>query len=183
MNNQNQRKLDEIKARIARQSETSKHIKLIDVPYRGSRYDSICYHPLKNPNIVTAYDEAKASFLVQLHGWYDTAGMYQSEQTLSEIVIHPQLKKDLVKILYEIDKERDPYLLEALGTVLWVDKEGAAQNEDGSFDHKSEKVQQHDLDFMAQLKVLAQEIKFKDLGVVLNRTMNPAELIQHTYTG
>lgn len=183
MNNLNQRRLDEIKSRLAKQAEDNKHITLIEVPYRGSRYDWICYHPKKNPNVVTAYDEAKAAFLSQLHAWYDTVAMYQSEQTMSEIVVHKQLKKDVIKILAEIDQEHDPYLLEALGTVLWVDKEGAAQNEDGSFDHKSEKVQQHDLDFMSQLKTLAQEIKFKDLGVVLDRTLATKDLIQHTYTG
>ena len=183
MNVYEQRKLDAIKKRLEEQNKLTQHISLIDIPYRGSRHDWICYHPKKNPNVVTAYDEAKASFLTQLIGWYDTAHIYQSEQTLSEIVVTKQLKKDIARILDEIDKEHDPYLLEALGTILWVEKEGALQSEDGSFDHKSEKIQQHDIDFMYALKKLASEIKHYDLGIIIDKAYAPTELIQHTYTG
>ena len=82
----------------------------------------------------------------------------------------------------ELDRDKDPYALEALAELLW-DVEGAAQNVDGSFDHKSEKVQQHDLDFMSQIKKMAQEIKFEDLGIDIGKSLRPTDIVQHTYTG
>ena len=180
--NSNQRRLDELKERVDRGMEASRHVSLIDIPYRGSRTGFFVYHPKRNPNIETAYHEAKIAFLSQLTAWYDTCALYSGEQTLSEPVATKQLKKDIAKVVDELDRDKDPYALEALAELLW-DVEGAAQNVDGSFDHKSEKVQQHDLDFMSQIKKMAQEIKFEDLGIDIGKSLRPTDIVQHTYTG
>ena len=175
-------KLDSIRNDIAILREKTKHVKLIDIPYRGGRTSCFCYHPKTNPNFLTAYEEAKAELLLQIHGWLDVVRVYESEMNLSEKIVSDNDVRDIFKVIEEADKDRDPYILEALGEMIF-DKEGATQNEDGSFDHKSEKAQQHSLDFMAALKKRAQDIKFEDFGINIGKEVSKTDVIKHTWSG
>lgn len=155
---------------------------ILKTVYRGGRSSCFVFHPAKHWNLETRYNDAKAEFMRMLNNWYEVCELYQDEMTLSENVSPASLKKDVVKMVNEIDDSRDPYLLEGLAEFLW-DKEGGIQYEDGSFDGPSEKTQTHFLPTMAEVIQRAAEIKSIDLGIQLPHVTTAKNVSRRTWAG
>lgn len=149
--------------------------------YSGTRTSWRCYHPLKCQNSSKAFDFAKRNFMAELKAWYDVVELYSDEMPLSEPIFAKAFKKNIEKLLVEIEKERDPYLIESLSAVLW-DKEGSDLNEEGKYD-KSEKTSQHDLTSMQELKQMAEELRHQDFGVEAKKRIGESDLTQHGWGG
>lgn len=177
----NKPKLEAIKDRLEQARSANGKSPLLVLPYHGCRSGYFVYHPRKFPNFETAYQEARKVFMATLDSWYDVLELYHDDSPLSEKIITDAVKKDIKKILEELDKERNPYALESLAETLWM-KEGATQLSDGSFDGQSEKSTRHDLTMMQEIKRRAEELKHEDLGVKLEKPFN-APPIKHSWGG
>lgn len=178
-------KLDQMKLDLAaKQAAIASKPKIIEVPYHGCRTSWFCYHPKLNINLDTAFDEAMKSFMAQLTTWYDVCELVEDEVSVrsDKRIVTKDVKKDIKRMLQEIENIKDPYLVEALAMVLW-DKVGAEQATDGTFLPGSEKATHHDLTLMSELKQMAEDIRFEDLGIKLARSTGAAELNRRTFTG
>lgn len=161
-------KLDRLRDRMSQVNSQAGKPSLLNIPYHGSRTGYFVYHPRKFPNQTTAYDEARKVFATTLKSWYDVLELYHDDSPLSEKIITDAVKKDIQKILDEIEKGRNPYDLEALAELLW-NREGATQLEDGKFDGPSEKSTRHDLSWMSEIKRRAEELRHEDCGIILSK--------------
>jgi len=156
--------------------------KIIPVAYRGGRTSYFVFHPVLQWNIDTRYNVSKDNFLRQLNTWYEVCELYKDDMVLSENVTPKSLKRDVMKVIAEIDQTHDVYLLEALAESLW-DKEGAIQYEDGKFDGPSEKIQSHFLPMMSELSKRADELRAEDIGIRAPYQTTASMLNRRTWTG
>ncbi len=181
-----QSKLDQIRKTLAEEKAANERdvtpLLILKIPYYGARTGWRVYHPLKCYNPEKAFQFAKRNFMAELKAWYDVVQLYHDDMVLSEKVITEGVKKEVDKVLVEIDRAPDPYLLEALAEVLW-DKDGAVQLEDGVFDGPSEKTDRHELTMMVELRRRAEELKHLDLGVRLDKPTPSEQLVKHTWSG
>lgn len=157
-------------------------VQLLKTVYRGGRSSCFVFHPAKQPNLDTRYMESKAIFMSQLNTWYEVCELYRDDMVLSENITPASLKKDVLKMIAELDIEKDVYKLEALAEALW-DKDGAQQNADGSFEKGSEKIEQHYLPTMAELDKRAKEILSDDVGIQLSQVTPASGVARRTWTG
>lgn len=155
---------------------------LLKTVYRGVRGSYFCFHPAKHANLDTRYHEAKQIFMKMLNDWYEVCELYKDDMVLSENITPASLKKDVLKIVAEIDQKQEVYKLEALAMILW-DKEGAQQREDGTFEKGSEKIESHFLPTMTEVSKLADELLAADVGVQLKDAIPESQLTRHTWTG
>lgn len=150
-------------------------------PYFGTRTSYFVYHPLYIYG-EDSFWKTKDSFMKMYKDWQSVVNLYQDEMVLSETVTVPGLVKEIDKLTAEITKAQDVYLLEALAESLF-DKDGAAQNPDGSFDGPSEKTKRHELPYMYELEQRAKELRVLDLGLSLGYSIPKKFITRHSWAG
>lgn len=80
------------------------------------------YHPSKHGDKNQVYDSIRLSFSRNLESAIEVTETYAEEMPAQPKVFTDDVKKSIQKILKEIDKKRDVYLLESLSEYLYPDQ-------------------------------------------------------------
>lgn len=119
--------------------------------YKGLRLSYTCYHPAHHgpPAKEGQWETTKARFLKTLNEFCEVCELYTDQQVLSEKVAGQAWKKDILKMVSAMERQKNVYELEALATYIFdVD----------------DKLTQRDVDYHAQVKQLAQSLEALDNG-------------------
>lgn len=151
----------------------------IKIPYNGIRTTWFVYHPLKQWNQITAFNDSMKIMHDQIKSWYDIVELYEDEQTRSEKVISDEAKRDIKLLLADIEKTKDPYMVEALAEALFDKVNHDEEDESG----KGRKTEKHYIPYFKELEHRAAELKAMDLGITVPSGHRVGEPIRRTFTG
>ena len=154
----------------------------IHFSYNGERTSHFVYHPAKSGGPLTAWKSSRDEFVKMFKTWLDVCELYEDEQKLSEPVVSNEVKKDILKILDEIetDEVQRCYLIEALAEALW-DKPSHDESDDA---HTGRKCETHFLPTMKELERRAAELKAMDIGLTAPGTFAPiTQSTKHSWAG
>lgn len=137
----------------------------LQMPYHGTRTSWRVYHPAKNWNQDTKWRDVKKEFMRLYNEWLSVCDLYQEEQKLSEPVVSHEVRKDLMRLIEEIEKDikHREYVLEALSEFLW-DKPSHDEEDE---EHTGRKCETHFFPTVGELKKRAEELRAMDSGLAL----------------
>ena len=73
--------------------------------YNGERTSHMVYHPVKHGSTEVAWPVVQKEFVRMYKEWLDVTELYEDEMTLTEHIVSPEVRKDILKILDEIEKD------------------------------------------------------------------------------